>query len=249
MIYFASDFHLGVPNGDLSRKREEHICRWLETIANDATEIYLLGDIFDFWFEYRYVVPKGYVRFLGTLAKLTDRGIKITMFKGNHDMWMFGYLKDECGVEIISDELVIKRGEKTFFLHHGDGLGMKNGTYNLLRKVFRNQLCQWMFARIHPNLGIGLAQHLSRGSRKAQHEKYKTYLGDDKEYLSRFCLDKLKSEHFDYFIFGHRHLVLDINLGDKSRYLNLGDWFHEMPYIQFDGLQLHMLNFSHQDRR
>jgi UDP-2,3-diacylglucosamine hydrolase len=153
-IYFASDFHLGVPDHASSMEREKSICRWLEMAAKDATEIYLMGDIFDFWFEYRKSVPKGFVRLLGTIASITDRGITVTVFKGNHDMWMFGYLEKECGVITVSDELIIERHGKIFFLHHGDGLGPGEPGYKILRKIFRSRLCQWLFGFLHPNLGV-----------------------------------------------------------------------------------------------
>lgn len=203
--------------------------------AKDATEIYLMGDVFDFWFEYRKVVPRGFVRLLGTIASITDRGIPVTMFKGNHDMWMFGYLEDECGVKIISDKLIIERNNKTLFLHHGDGLGPGEYGYKVLRKIFRSRVCQWLFGFLHPNVGIALANTLSKKSRIQQKGRYEIYLGDDKEYLTCFSKEFLKKKHIDYFIFGHRHLALDIELNEKSRYVNLGEWMHEKKYATFDG--------------
>lgn len=244
MIYFASDFHLGIPDKESSRKRELAICSWLKYVAKDAREIYLLGDLFDFWFEYKTVVPKGFVRFTGTLANLTDRGIKITIFKGNHDMWLFGYLKDECGVEIISDELEIVRNNKRFFLHHGDGLGGTEYGYKIIRGIFRSKICQWLFARIHPNAGIGIALWLSRRSRHSQKGRFDEYQGDSKEHLTVFCRSKMLQQPFDYFIFGHRHLVLNIDLGNGARYINLGDWFQKMPYACFDGKDVHLLDYG-----
>lgn len=203
--------------------------------AKDATEIYLMGDVFDFWFEYRKAVPRGFVRLLGTIASITDRGIPVTMFKGNHDMWMFGYLEEECGVKIISDELIIERNNKTLFLHHGDGLGPGEYGYKVLRKIFRSRVCQWLFGFLHPNVGIALANTLSKKSRIQQKGRYEIYLGDDKEYLTCFSKEYLKKKHIDYFVFGHRHLALDIELNEKSRYVNLGEWMHEKKYATFDG--------------
>src|SRR6201992_1140932 len=164
-LYFASDFHLGAPNQASSREREARLVSWLDSIKADASEVFLMGDVFDFWVEYRTVVPKGYIRFLGKLAELADRGIKIYFFKGNHDMWMFDYFEKELSATIISNELVIERGGKKFFLHHGDGLGPGDASYKILKKIFRSPLCQWLFERVHPNLGIGIANYWSKNSR------------------------------------------------------------------------------------
>jgi len=234
-IYFSSDFHLGVPDQASSLEREKSICLWLEMAAKDATEIYLMGDIFDFWFEYKKAVPKGFVRLLGTIAYITDKGIPVTVFKGNHDMWMFGYLEKECGVKTVSDEIIIERNQKTFYLHHGDGLGPGEHGYKILRKIFRSRVCQALFGFLHPNIGISLANFLSRKSRIQQKGRFETYLGDDKEFLTGFAKEHLKKQHIDFFVFGHRHLALDINLGENSRYINLGEWMHEKRYAVFDG--------------
>lgn len=235
MIYFAGDFHLGAATAESSLSREKDLCLWLKHIASDATEIYLMGDLFDFWFEYKKAVPKGFTRLLGTLAQLTDRGISITLFKGNHDMWMFGYLQKECGVKIISDELIIEREGKRFFLHHGDGLGKGDKSYKWMRSIFRSRVCQWLFARIHPNTGIAFAEFLSTRSRISQKNRFDKYLGDSKEQLTQFCLSTLESNYFDYFVFGHRHLVLDIELVRGSKYINTGHWIGQRPYARFNG--------------
>lgn len=238
-IYFASDFHLGVPLQDKTYAREKHIVRWLDHIKADAAELYLMGDVFDFWFEYATVVPKGYIRFLGKLAELADSGVKITLFKGNHDMWMFGYLKDQLGATIIDNELVISRGGKTFYLHHGDGLGPGDRKYKTLKKFFRSRLCQWLFARLHPNLGIGIAQRWSAHSRIASGGK-ETFQGEDREWLVLYVKERLKIQRYDYFIFGHRHLPLDIALPTGSRYINLGEWINYNTYAVFDGENLEL---------
>lgn len=240
-IYFASDIHLGIPNHAESLQREKALCAWLKYASKDATEIYLLGDIFDFWFEYKRAVPRGFTRLLGTLSELTDQGIPVTIFKGNHDMWMFGYLEQECGVRIVSDEEVREWNGQKFFLHHGDGLGPGEPGYKWLRRFFRSRICQWLFARVHPNAGIGLALYFSRRSRLAQKDHFETYLGDGKEYLTQYCHEVLKKTHYDYFIFGHRHLPLNIDLGNGSRYINLGEWLHHRNYAVFDGAQLQLL--------
>jgi len=242
-IYFASDFHLGVPTYAESREREARLVRWLDQIQDNAAELYLMGDIFDFWFEYATAVPRGYVRFLGKLAELADAGVKITFFKGNHDMWMFGYLKEELGATIISNELVIERGGKRFFLHHGDGLGPGDAKYKFLKKIFRSKLCQWLFARIHPNLGIGIALRWSQNS-KSVNSKKEWRKKAEQEWLVVFCKELLQKEHFDYLIFGHRHLPLAIHLGHNSRYINLGEWLSYNTYAVFDGEQLTLKAFE-----
>ncbi|WP_207533716.1 UDP-2,3-diacylglucosamine diphosphatase [Desertivirga arenae] len=242
-IYFASDFHLGVADYKLSRYREDKVVRWLETIKGDAAELYLVGDVFDFWFEYKRAVPRGFVRFLGKLAELSDAGVKITMFKGNHDMWMFGYLTQELGVQIVSNELVIERGGKKFYIHHGDGLGPGDAKYKFLKKVFRSQLCQWLFARLHPNLGIGIALSWSAHSR-ATGLKKESFMGEQQEWLITYSKEVLQKDHYDYFIFGHRHLPIDISLPQKSRYVNLGEWLGYNSYGVFEDGEMYLRFFE-----
>ncbi|MGB4399827.1 MAG: UDP-2,3-diacylglucosamine diphosphatase [Daejeonella sp.] len=241
-IYFASDFHLGVPDNISSREREDRIVRWLDMIKSDAAEIFLVGDVFDFWFEYTTVIPRGFIRFQGKLAELSDSGIKITLFKGNHDMWMFDYFGMELGIDIISDELILERNGKKFYLHHGDGLGPGDHKYKLLKKVFRSKLCQWLFARLHPNFGIGIAQSWSKDSR-AKNEKLESLEDVEKEWLYIYSRDLLKQEYYDFLIFGHRHLPLDLPLG-TSRYINLGEWVHFSSYAVFDGESLELKYFE-----
>lgn len=240
-IYFASDFHLGVPDHSSSRQREDRIVRWLNSIQDSAAEIYLLGDTFDFWFEYATVVPKGYIRLLGKLAELSDNGVRITMFKGNHDMWMFDYFKDELGIEIISDELVIERAGKRFFLHHGDGLGPGDPGYKFLKSIFRSRFCQWLFARLHPNFGVGIAKRWSARSRLANQKE--EFRAAEQEWLVSYSKDLLSKDHFDFLIFGHRHLPLDIKIND-SRYINLGEWINYNSYAVFDGIGLEIKYFE-----
>ena len=233
-IYFASDFHLGSFPLKKSILREKTIIKWLDHIKLDAAELYLVGDVFDFWFEYATVVPKGYVRFLGKLAELADMGIKITFFKGNHDMWMFGYLQKEFNARIVSDELELNLDGKSFYIHHGDGLGPGDRKYKFLKKIFRSSLCQWLFARLHPNLGIGIATRWSKHSRLANNEDEK-FLGDDKEWLIQYVKDLEKLKHQDYYIFGHRHLAYDITLSSGARIINLGEWINYQTYAVWDG--------------
>ncbi|MCO6494986.1 MAG: UDP-2,3-diacylglucosamine diphosphatase [Bacteroidetes bacterium] len=243
-IYFASDFHLGYERDSGNHQREREVVNWLSQIQKDASEVYLLGDIFDFWFEYKTVIPKGFSRFLGKIAELVDAGIPVTIFKGNHDMWMFGYLEKELGVKIISNELIIQRAGKKFFLHHGDGLGKGDAGYKFLKSIFRNPFFQWLFARFHPNFGIALARFFSANSRKANYRSDLEYKGDDKEFLTQFAKSKLTQEHFDYFIFGHRHLPLDIKLSDNARYINLGEWVTHFTYAEFDGNNLELKTYT-----
>ncbi len=242
-LYFASDFHLGVPSYAGSREREDKLVRWLDVISKDATEVFLMGDVFDFWFEYTTVVPKGYVRFLGKLAQLTDAGIKLYMFKGNHDMWMFEYFQREFNAVIITNELVIERNGKKFFLHHGDGLGPGDAKYKILKKFFRSSICQWLFERIHPNLGVGVANRWSHSS-KLTHAKNKERKEVEQEWLVAYSKEVLQTTFYDYLVFGHRHRPLDIQLDEKSRYINLGDWLSYFSYAVFDGKNLTLEYFE-----
>lgn len=243
-LLFASDFHLGVPNATESLIREKKLVKWLELKASSTDEFFFVGDVFDFWFEYKYVVPKGYTRLFGCLATLADAGKKLHFFKGNHDMWMFGYFKDEFGATIHNDEYIFEKDGKKFFVHHGDGLGHGDANYKMLKKVFRSELCQRVFAFLHPSVGIGLANYFSRRSRAAQMHNEDTNIEVEKEWLVQFCRDTLKSNFYDYMVFGHRHLALDIDLGNNSKYINLGDWFKFYTYAEFNGTDLALLKFE-----
>jgi UDP-2,3-diacylglucosamine hydrolase len=238
-IYFASDFHLGAPNYAASREREKRIVAWLNFIAPTCSELFLMGDVFDFWFEYGKVIPKGFLRLQGKLAEMSDSGIKIYFFKGNHDMWVSDYFTKEIGIEIISDELIIERAGKKFYLHHGDGLGPGDSKYKFLRKIFRNQFCQWLFSVLPPKIGMFVANGWSNKSRKLGENKI-VFLGEENEWLAIFAKEQLQKEHYDYFIFGHRHLPLDIELNDKSRYVNIGEWINYNSYAVFDGIDLRL---------
>ena len=241
-IYFASDLHLGVPNREKSLVREKLFVQWLEDIKSDAEAIYLVGDIFDFWFEYKKAVPKGYVRLLGKLAEISDSGIPIHIFTGNHDMWLFDYLEDEINAHIYREPIEISLKGKRFFIGHGDGLGPGDNGYKLIKKIFKNKLCQWLFERIHPNLGISIAQYWSKKSRIANGEKDESYHGE-KEWLTQFCKEKMKTIEVDYFIFGHRHLPLEVDLGNNTTYINLGEWVNYNSYAVFDGKKLELKRY------
>ena len=235
---------MGAPSFASSRKRELAIVAWLDRISEDAQCVFLVGDIFDFWFEYKHVVPKGFVRLLGKIAEITDSGIPIHFFTGNHDMWTFDYLEKECGVKVYRQPIEIEYNDKKFFIGHGDGIGPGESSYKILKGIFASKLCQWAFARLHPNLGIGIANLWSKRSRISNAGYDEIFYGEEKEILVTFCKNELKKSHFDYFIFGHRHLVLDIAVGENSRYINLGEWVTKPTYAEFDGKELKLLPFS-----
>lgn len=234
-IYFASDFHLGVPGHASSLEREKRIVQWMDSVRHNAKELYLMGDLFDFWFEYRHVAPKGFVRLLGAIASFTDQGIPVHVFTGNHDMWMFGYLEKELNVQVHKKPVVKEFGGKKFYLAHGDGLGPDNSGYKSIKKIFSNPFFQWCYARLHPNLAFSIANYLSHRSRKANYETDGHYLGDDKEWLVQYCRELTATEHYDYMIFGHRHLPLEKEIRPGAMYINLGDWIRYNTYAVFDG--------------
>ncbi len=233
-IYFASDFHLGLPAGSPPIEREKRVVAWLNTIAADAKEIYLIGDIFDFWWEYKLVVPRGFTRFLGTVAELTDSGIPIHFFSGNHDMWMGDYLSMECGISLHKNPVTTIFNGKKFHLAHGEGLGTKDKGYKILLSIFRNKPLQVMYSALHPAIGIGIGQRWSLKSRLGKGIT-KEFMGEDKEDLIRYAKSILKGEDIDYFIFGHRHLAMKYELGEASEIIFLGDWIKNGSYAVWDG--------------
>jgi UDP-2,3-diacylglucosamine hydrolase len=243
-IYFASDFHLGVPNHAVSREREDRIVQWLDTIKEDAEEIFLVGDLFDFWFEYKTVIPKGFVRLQGKIAALCDSGIPVHVFTGNHDMWMFGYLEKELGVKIHYSPIEREFFGKKVMIGHGDGLGPGDHGYKLIKKVFANRFFQWCFARLHPNFGIGVADYLSRRSRAKTGNSEDEYLGDDKEFLVQYCQEMAAKSPIDYFIFGHRHLPIEKAINNTAVYINLGDWIRFQTYAKLTPEGISLLKFE-----
>jgi UDP-2,3-diacylglucosamine hydrolase len=247
-IIFLSDFHLGVPDAASSLAREKRICAFLDEATKDlpdgqagAAEIHLLGDLFDFWFEWKKAVPRGHVRLLGKMAELTDRGIPVHLHIGNHDMWIFDYVPTETGVIVHREPIVREIAGKRFYIGHGDGLGPGDHAYKFIKRVFRNPLCQWLFARLHPNFALWLGDFLSGRSRKKSYENDRKWLGADKEWLVQYCRELLKSERFDLMIFGHRHLPIDMEIAPGSRYINLGDWISYFTYATFDGQELKLM--------
>lgn len=241
-VYFASDFHLGVPDQASSREREDKIIRWLEQVEQDAAAIILVGDIFDFWFEYQHVVPRGFIRFLGKIAALRDKGIPVIFFTGNHDMWMFDYFPRELGVPVYHEPVNFLIGGQSFFVGHGDGLGPGDHFYKFLKRFFASRLCQWLFKWLHPNVGVWLAQTWSARSRHANSEKDTQFL-EEKEHLAQFVKRHDREEHHDAYLFGHRHLPLDLKV-DNTRYINLGEWIHHGTYAAFDGKILSLEKFE-----
>lgn len=234
-IYFLSDFHLGAPDFSSSLIREKKIISFLDHIKKEAAQIVIDGDIFDFWYEYKSVVPKHFVRLLGKLAEITDSGIPVMLFAGNHDMWMRGYFEDELNIPVYFQPKTFEWNGKKFYVGHGDGLGPGDNGYKFIKKIFRNKLCQWLFGQLHPTLGMAIANYFSRKSRQKTGSSDKIFLGEDKEWLVIYAREILAKEHFDFFIFGHRHLPLNIPLTKNSRYINLGDWITHFTYAVFDG--------------
>jgi len=247
-IYFASDFHLGVPDHDSSLDREKKLVRWLDIIKLDASEIFLMGDIFDFWFEYTTVIPKGYVRLLGKIAEITDSGIPIHVFRGNHDVWAFDYLNKELGVQLHREPVIRNFGGKQFYLAHGDGLGPGDTGYKFLKKVFELKVNQFIFKWLHPDIGTRLGLYFSHGSRIAnitrEHKNDFQFI-IEKEMLYAYCMQTLEIQwDIDYFIFGHRHVPLVHPLTDKANMVILGDWVTNFSFAVFDGEKLELQYFE-----
>jgi UDP-2,3-diacylglucosamine hydrolase len=246
-IYFLSDFHLGAPDHARSLERERIIVQFLDEIKNDAGEIFLVGDMFDFWYEYRQVVPKGYVRLLGKLAELSDSGIQLHFFVGNHDMWMRDYFEKELNIPVYYEPKEFERHGKKFLVGHGDGLGPGDHGYKRLKKLFRNPVSKWLFGILPPVTGMGLANYLSRRSRAQTGVSEEVFLGEDKEWLIIYCKEVLAKEKHDFFVFGHRHLAIDHRLTEGSRYINLGDWIRYYTYAVFDGVTLALRSYQGKD--
>ncbi len=243
-IYFASDNHLGAPTRAASKDREKIFVRWLDEIKGQASAIFLLGDLFDFWFEYKRAVPKGFTRVLGKLAEITDSGIPIYYFVGNHDLWMNGYFEEELNIPVYHEPKVFEINNKRFFIGHGDGLGPGDKGYKRMKKVFTNPVSKWFFKWLHPDLGIKLAQYLSVKNKMISGDDDVKFLGDDREWLVQYSRKKLTEEHYDYFVFGHRHLPLEITLNERSTYYNLGDWISYYTYGEFDGSTFRLKSYK-----
>lgn len=245
-IYFLSDFHFGAPNEEVSKERERQVCALLDTIKSSCQELYLVGDIFDFWFEYKTVAPRGFIRFLGKIAEFTDSGIPVKWFTGNHDMWIFDYLPNELDVELIRKPIEVSYFGKSILIGHGDGLGPGDIKYKLLKKFFASKICQWAFARLHPNFGIGLANWSSYKSRKTTGTSDRVYLGKENEWLYQYCQRKESQKHCDLYIFGHRHLPLKLSINQDATYYNLGEWLFYQTFGILDENGFHLVQWKDQ---
>lgn len=244
LTYFLSDLHLGARYFDDPRQHERFVASWLRSIAPTAKRLYLLGDVLDYWYEYRYVVPRGFTRFLGTLAELSDSGVEITWFIGNHDIWIFDYLPAEIGMRVVDGTLIEEIDGRRFFMAHGDGVGQLPLGFRLLRKIFRNKTCQRLFAAIHPRWTVGFAHRWSSHSRKLN--GVDSSIPADREPLMEFAGEYAAAHpgYIDYFIFGHRHVLLRKDVGNGAEAIILGDWITHFSYGVFDGetMQLHALS-------
>ena len=229
-VYFASDFHLGFPTEEESKTREALIIKWLDEIKPSCGELYLLGDVFDFWFEYKWVAPKGYVRLLAKLAEFVDAGIPVNLFSGNHDLWYGDYLTKEIGITIFNDPQEREYFGKKFFIHHGHALGRFDKGMNFLNKIFSSKFLQWCFRVVPVNWAFCFAHAWSTHNRKVKVYESSNYMGDDKEFLLLFAKQELQIKHYDYFIFGHRHVAVDKEIAPNSRYINLGNWITNSTY-------------------
>jgi UDP-2,3-diacylglucosamine hydrolase len=237
-IYFTSDQHFGIPDYKNSLIREKRFVLWLEEIRHDAEAIFLLGDLFDFWFEYKKVIPKGFVRVLGKLAEIRDGGIPIYFFTGNHDLWMNDYFETELNIPVYFQAKEYTFNNKTFLIGHGDGLGPGDRGYKRMKKVFTNPLSKWLYKWLHPDIGVVFAQYLSTKNKLISGQEDIHFLGEENEWLVQYAKEKLKTKHYDYFLFGHRHLPMEIKIGDKSKYINTGDWITHFTFAVFDGKEL-----------
>lgn len=237
-IFFASDQHFGAPTKEASKPREQKFLKWLDEIKDEAEAIFLLGDLFDFWFEYKRAVPKGFVRVLGKLAEFADEGIQIHFFVGNHDLWMSDYFETELGIPVYHKPKEFTFNNKTFLIGHGDGLGPGDKGYKRMKKVFTHPVSKWFYRWLHPDIGIKLASYLSVKNKLISGEEDIKFLGEDNEWLVQYCRRKLTQKHYDFFLFGHRHLPMEIMVSETSKYVNTGDWITHYTYAEFQGDEL-----------
>lgn len=253
-VYFFSDAHLGIPDQASSLKRERILVKFLDSIKNDALEIYMMGDLFDFWFEYKTAIPKGYARLLGKLAEITDAGIPIFFFRGNHDIWAFNYLQEELNIQIERKPQIKEILGKKFYLAHGDGLGKGDYGYKFIKKVFEFKLNQWLFRWIHPDIGLRMGLFFSRRSRYASEVRDNKLKKENSTNSIRetrmpiFAKELLATgEKIDYFVMGHYHVKENLDLGNKSRFIFLGDWISRFSYGEFDGITFELKSFNPED--
>jgi len=243
-IYFASDQHFGIPDNQRSKLREKKFISWLDEVKKDAKAIFLLGDLFDFWFEYKKVVPRGFVRVLGKIAEIRDGGTPIYFFVGNHDLWMSDYFSTELGIPVYHEPKEFEFSGKTFLIGHGDGLGPGDKGYKRMKKVFAHPFSKWLYRWLHPDIGVRLAQYLSTKNKLISGDEDTRFLGEENEWLAQYAKRKLEKKHYDYFLFGHRHLPMEIELGKGSKYINTGDWITHFTYAVFDEKDLSLKTFE-----
>ena len=243
-IYFASDNHLGAPDHTQSLERERIFVKWLDQISEDVDALFLLGDLYDFWFEYKEVVPKGFVRVMGKLAEMSDDGIPIHFFVGNHDLWMKDYFQKELGVKVYHQPEIFEFDQKKFLIGHGDGLGPGDKGYKRMKKLFVHPLSKWLFRWFHPDLGVKLARHLSVKNKLISGEEDKHFLGKNNEWLAQYALRKHQQNPCDYYLFGHRHLPMEIQVSDNAFYYNLGDWIEHFTYGKFDHGRFELMQYQ-----
>ena len=243
-IYFASDQHFGAPTAELSFPREQKFVAWLDEIKVDAEALFLLGDLFDFWFEYKTVVPKGFVRVLGKLAEIRDSGIPIYFFVGNHDLWMSDYFEKELNIPVYRNNKEFTFNNKTFLIGHGDGKGPGDKGYKRMKRVFTNSLSKTFFRWLHPDIGVKLGQYLSVKNKLISGDEDVKFLGEENEWLVLYSKRKLETKHYNYLVFGHRHLPMKITVGENSEYVNLGDWIGYFTYGVFDGENFEINKFE-----
>ncbi|HNB81755.1 MAG TPA: UDP-2,3-diacylglucosamine diphosphatase [Chitinophagaceae bacterium] len=241
-IYFASDFHFGIPDAIRSRERERRVCAWLDSISGDAQHLFLLGDLFDSWMEYKRVVPKGFIRFLGKLAELSDAGIGLSLFTGNHDLWVRDYFQTELGARVFHEPQSFFIQGKRFHIGHGDGVAPQERGYRMMKEVFRHPLSRFLYRQLHPDLGLKMADYFSRLGMKHQGEE--AAMEDiEKEHQIIYSREVLKTEKIDYFIYGHRHVPCTLKLNEYSTFINLGDWIRYDTYAVFDGLETRLVKY------
>jgi len=247
MIYFVSDQHFGIPTRTASAQREALFIRWLEQIRGDAEALYMMGDLFDFWFEYKTVVQKGYVRLFGKLAEIVDSGIPVYYFRGNHDIWAFDYLETEIGIKLYRKPMIETLKGKRFYLAHGDGIGKGDGGYKFIKKIFESRFNQWWFRLIHPDFGNRFAWFWAGKSRSSSHKKNKKHIEKEgatmnethvKNRLTNYCKELLKTEAIDYFVFGHYHQPIEHDITSEAKIFTVGDWYDYFSYVVFDGEKL-----------
>lgn len=243
-IYFASDFHLGIPDEMASRAREKRLCAWLDSIKKDAQQLFLVGDLFDSWIEYKRVVPAGYVRFIGKLAELADLGIEIIIFTGNHDLWMCGYFERELGATVYTDAQDFVIAGKHFHIAHGDGVSDLERTYIFMKKVFHHPWSQWLYRKLHPDWGLAIADYFSRKGVKHRQEEAMTMKPNHEEFQVIYAQQKMKEGPVHYFVFGHRHIPIKLSLSEQTWFINLGDWIKFDSYGVFDGVNLDLRFFQ-----